>query len=86
MEKEIIERWENGKGNLREWFESQNVDDYCDYEKIVHALIRHCLNYGYDTDNYGCISEQFEVSDYECDKDSVEEWCYLDDLTQSYED
>lgn len=66
MEKEIIERWENGKGNLREWFESQDLSDYCDYEKIVHALIRHCLNYGYDTDNYGCISEQFEVSDYGC--------------------
>lgn len=61
MEELIIKRWENGKENLRRWFETTPQCEYNNYSSIVSALIKKCLNYG---DCGIRISEEFEVSDH----------------------
>lgn len=62
MDKEIIERWEQGKENLRSWFKEHDQKEYPDYEHIVKVLIEHCLNY--ETFFFGRLSSDVEVSDH----------------------
>lgn len=70
----------------------QPIGDYANevYPQIP-CLVKGQLSTGYGYGvrywNVECqVWDDEECDDYECDKDSVEEWCYLDDLTQSYED
>ncbi len=70
----------------------QPIGDYANelYPQIP-CLVKGQLSSGYGYGvrywNVECqVWDDEECDDYECDKDSVEEWCYLDDLTQSYED
>lgn len=63
MDKEIIQRWENGKENLRTYFFAHRQEEYDSYKKIVSVLISECLNYGIN-DKREKISPSFEVSDY----------------------
>lgn len=63
MDKEIIERWEKGKENLREWFKMTPQSEYDSYSKVVSALIKNCLNYG-DLSDDEELSEDFDVSDH----------------------
>lgn len=63
---------------------------YGEYENEVAPSIP-CLVRGYLSTGYGYgvrywnVSYEFwddeECDDYECDKDKIEEWAYLDDLT-----
>lgn len=64
MDKEIIERWEKGKENLRKWFEVTPQSEYGDYSKVVSALIKHCLNQYTGSYDYEMFSEEFDVSDH----------------------
>lgn len=61
MDELIIKRWENGKENLRKWFETTPQCNYDNYQSIVSALIKYCLNFG---DCEIRISEEFDVLDH----------------------
>ena len=62
---------------------------YGDYGDLIYPQIP-CLVVGYLSTGYGYgvrywnVTEQCwddeECDDYECDKDKIEEWAYLDDL------
>lgn len=46
MEKEIIERWEKGKENLRTYFSTHSIEECCSsYQQVVDTLIKQGLNF-----------------------------------------
>ena len=63
METAIIERWENGKENLRNYLATHPIKGNCQsYKELVKVLIEECLNYdGCDFFNY--FSSEFECID-----------------------
>ena len=62
MEKDIIERWEKGKENLRNWLKSHEQKEYGSYEDLVIALIENALNY--DVKSVDRISTDIDISDH----------------------
>ena len=61
MEKEIIERWEKGKENLRKYLSTHIISGNCEsYGDLVRVLIKECLNY---PKNYKEISTNFVCVD-----------------------
>lgn len=66
-----------------------------DYANDVYPQIP-CLVLGHLSTGYGYgvrywnveyqVWDDEECDDAECEKDAIEEWCYLDDLTQNEED
>lgn len=62
MEKDIIERWEKGKENLRNWIKSHEQKEYGSYEDLVIALIENALNY--DVKSVDRISTDIDISDH----------------------
>lgn len=70
----------------------QPIGDYANevYPQIPCLVKGHLsTGYGYGV-RYWNVTEQCwddeECDDYECDKDAVEEWAYLDDITGNMED
>ena len=70
----------------------QPIGDYANevYPQIPCLVKGHLsIGYGYGV-RYWNVTEQCwddeECDDYECDKDAVEEWAYLDDITGNMED
>jgi hypothetical protein len=61
MEKEIIERWERGKENLRNYLSTHSIWDNCSsYNELVYVLIKECLNYSIDevfSTKFTCIDD-----------------------------
>jgi hypothetical protein len=63
METAIIERWENGKENLRNYLATHPIKGNClRYEELVKVLINECLNYecGYHfpfSSGFECIDD-----------------------------
>jgi hypothetical protein len=61
MEKEIIERWERGKENLRNYLSTHSIWDNCSsYNELVYVLIKECLNYSTDegfSTKFTCIDD-----------------------------
>lgn len=61
MEKEIIERWERGKENLRDYLSTHIIWDNCSsYNELVNVLIKECLNYSTDekfSTKFTCIDD-----------------------------
>lgn len=61
MEKEIIERWERGKENLRNYLSTHVIgDNYSSYGELVSILIKECLNYSTDEEfstKFTCIDD-----------------------------
>lgn len=62
MEKDIIERWEKGKENLRNWLKVHEQSEYVNYKELVIALIENCLNYNVKSDER--ISTDIDISDH----------------------
>lgn len=86
MEKEIIERWEKGKGNLRTWFKSHEKREYNDYKSLVITLINNCLNYNIESENL--ISNKIDVSNHgKCRGTQIfliHKECYQPELSDYY--
>lgn len=62
METAIIERWENGKENLRNYLATHPIRNNCDsYESLVKVLINECLNY--ECSYHFPFSNEFECID-----------------------
>lgn len=61
MEKEIIESWERGKENLRDYLSTHSIWDNCSsYNELVNVLIKECLNYSTDrkfSTKFTCIDD-----------------------------
>lgn len=64
MEKEIIEKWENGKNNLRNYLENNLTEITSNsYNQLVKTLISQCLNYNSEFETF---SEDFTCIDHGC--------------------
>lgn len=88
MEKEIIERWERGKENLRNYLSTHSIWDNCSsYNELVYVLIEECLNYSTDerfSTKFTCIDDgnyqgtQLFVLHYETYQPNINDYYIFD--------